>query len=185
MGQALQSAGKAVAGALDSLRGSLEAQSTQLLAFSQQQQEATAAAQQAAAAGLARAKEGMLAVGASVQQLNGVAQNTTEAVSCKLAAFAADFETSMEEKQQALVEQLGSLLAGFVQDRQQAVAAAVAEVKQQLADGQQELSGAAAGASAAVDGCISKLAVSCQEPLRTIAAASMLPHAHALPAVVS
>jgi hypothetical protein len=165
MGQALQTAGKAVAGALDSLRGSLEAQSTQLLAFSQQQEEATAAAQHAAAAGLARAKEGMLAVGASVQQLNGMAQGTTEALSNKLAAFAADFETSMEEKQQVLVEQLGSLLAGFVQDRQQAVAAAVAEVKQQLVDGQQELSSAAAGASAAVDGCVSRLAVSSKQKL--------------------
>lgn len=160
MGQALQAAGQAVKSALESLRGSLEAQSSQLLEFSRQQQEATAAASQAAAAGLTRAKGDVASIGTSVQQLSGVAQNTTEAVNSKLAAFAADFESSMAEKQQALVDQLGCLLAGFVHDRQQAVAAAMAEVKQQLLEGQQELSGAAAGASAAVDGCISNLKVS-------------------------
>lgn len=166
MGQALQAAGQAVKSALDSLRVSLEAQSSQLLEFSRQQQEATAAAQEAAAAGLACAKGDVASIGTSVQQLSGVAQNTTEAVNSKLAAFAADFESSMAEKQQALVDQLGCLLAGFVHDRQQAVAAAVAEVKQQLLEGQQELSGAAAGASAAVDGCISSLKVRTCRPCK-------------------
>lgn len=160
MGQALQTAGKAAASALESLRGSLEAQSSHLMAFSQQQHEATAAAHSAAAAGLARAQEGLVAVGDSVQQLHGMAQSSNSTVCNKLVVFAADFESTMAEKQQALVEQLGSLLAGFVQDRQQAVAAAVADVKQHLADSQHQLSGAAAGASAAVEGCKSKLAVS-------------------------
>lgn len=160
LAEALQASGKAAASALDSLRSSLEAQSSHLVAFSQQQQEATAAAQKSAAAGLARAREGMLSVSTSVQQLQGMAQSTNSAVCNKLAVFASDFESAMAEKQQVLVEQLGSLLAGFVQDRQQAVAAAVAEVKQQLVDGERQLSGAAAEASAAVDGCIGKLTVS-------------------------
>lgn len=152
-------ASKAMAVALDSLRNSLSAQSSQLAAFSQQQQEATAAAQEAAAAGLARARDGLVSIGGSVQQLQSAANTTTEAVSSKLAAFAVNFESTMAEKQQALVSQLGSLLAGFVQDRQQAVTAAVAEVKQQLEAGQQEVAGAAAGASAAVDTCMGKLKV--------------------------
>lgn len=170
MGQTLQSAGAAVAGALDSLRESLQAQSAGLQAFSQQQQEATKAAQEAAAAGLARAKDAVSSVGTSVQQLHGVAQNTAEAVDSKLASFAAEFESSMAQKQQALVAQLGSLLAGFVQDRQDAVAAAVADMKQQLAAGQRELSGAASGAAAAVDGCMSKLKV-CAHALENCAQA--------------
>jgi hypothetical protein len=159
MGSAMVDASKAMAVALDSLRSSLTAQSSQLAAFSQQQQEATAAAQEAAAAGLACARDGLVAIGGSVQQLQSAANTTTEAVSSKLAAFAADFESSMAEKQQALVSQLGLMLAGFVQDRQQAVAAAVAEVKQQLEAGQQEVAGAAAGASSAVDSCMGKLKV--------------------------
>lgn len=160
MSSALQAAGASVADALDSISRSLQAQSAQLVAFSQQQQEATAAAQQAAREGLRRAKEGMVSVGGSVQQLHGVAQGMADTVNSRLTAFAADFEASMVEKQQVLVAQLGALLAGFVQDRQEAVAGAVAEVKQQLEAGQQKLSGAAAGTAAAVDSCISKLKVS-------------------------
>jgi hypothetical protein len=159
LGQALQAAGKDLSAAFDSLCSSLTAQSAQLVALSQQQQEAAAAAQATAAAGLARAQESLRFVGAGVQQLQGVADNTAEAVNTKLAAFAADFEASMVQKQQVLVAQLGQLLAGFAQDRQQVVAAAVAEVQQQLVAGQQELSTAAAGATAAVDGCMTQVKV--------------------------
>jgi hypothetical protein len=156
---AMQSAGDNMAAALAALSSSLQAQGSQLVGFAKEQHAAAQAAAQAAAAGFGRAKEAVAGISSSVRSLGSLSANTTAAAGDSLAAFAAQFEESMAAKQEQLLAQVGSLLAGFVQDRRQAVAGMVQGVWQQLGEGQRQLVAAAAEVTAAADGCVTALEV--------------------------
>jgi DNA repair exonuclease SbcCD ATPase subunit len=158
--EAMQSAGEGMAAALAALTSSLQAQGSQLATFAKEQQAAAQAAAQGAAAGFGRAKEAVAGISSSVRSLGSLSQSTTAAAGDSLAVFAAQFEESMAAKQEQLLEQVGSLLAGFVQDRRQAVAGIVQGVRQQLGEGQRQLVAAAAEVTAAADGCVTALEVS-------------------------
>jgi hypothetical protein len=154
---ALQATSASFAAAADALAASLQSQSSQLAAFATEQQAAAAAAHEVAAAGFARAKQGLTGIATAVRHLDSLAGSAAAAAGDRLASFADDFGASLAHKQQLLLAQVGVLLADFVADRQAAVASAVADLKQQLVEGGQQVAAEARELTAAADGCISTL----------------------------
>lgn len=187
MAAALQASAAASAAALQALSSSLQSQATQLASFAQEQQTAAQAAQQLAAAGFGRARSSLRDIGSSVQDLGKLSEATAAAASDSLATFAAEFEESMVAKQEQLLAQVGSLLAGFVAERRQAVAGIVAGVNQQLGEGRRQLAAATAQITAAADSCAGALEVgeSCgglcvTHPDRASVGLTTLPKPHCL-----
>lgn len=158
--QTMQLAASETATALSELVTSLQAQSRHLTSFGQQQQAACQSVQQLAAAGFKRAKDSLQEIGRTAEEMGNLSKVNNAAANDRLSRFAADFETSMAEKQQQLLAQVGSLLAGFVQDRNTVVAGMVANLQQHLGDGQTQLAAAAGQLTSSADNCVVSLKVS-------------------------
>lgn len=159
MQQAMNTAAEAMTAAVSGLTSSLQAQSGQLMRFAQEQEAAARSAQQYATAGFTRAKQSVHDISSKAQSISNLSEATSAATGAALSRFAVDFEASMAAKQQQLLAQVSSLLAGFVQDRSSAVAGMVVSVQHQLGDGRQQMAAAAAQVAAAADGCVATLEV--------------------------
>jgi hypothetical protein len=88
-----------------------------------------------------------------------VSKNTAVAASDALGGFVTQFEDSLAQKQQQLLQQVGALVAQFTKEQEATVSGMVAGLQQHLVGGQQQVEAVADEVEAATTSCIETLEV--------------------------
>ena len=108
---------------------------------------------------LARAKDSVSSIGSAAKKMQQLSRTRATAASGALGGFVTQFEASLAEKQQQLMQQVGALVAQFTKEQEATMSGMVAGLQQQLVEGQQQVEAVAEEVEAATSSCIETLEV--------------------------